>query len=619
MRQLIGVVLLLFCSGLAYGQGVVVIAGGGYEGDIGDESSWSYLLYKRLVENGDTNADGVVKVAILATDAPTDTFMKDYFVWIGTRVGKVVTAKDFHIPTRADANSSLVNEIIDYDVVFLKGGDQGVYYDEWNETLLETSIRQVASRGGAIGGTSAGAMSLAGYSFSGGQDMISADVLTDSHTAYLNDVSLPGTSGIHTDFFSFVPGVVIDTHYTQRGRMGRMIGIMGKAVQDFADRNILAIGLEQKTGLAISNGIAEVIGVGEVAFIRESPTAQLQRTPGRPLVYTGLVLDRLTHGWLYDLAARAPITSLLPAGVMAVNYAGDGSANSGALSINGATESDSAKFEYRASYYPSDYVLTSTTATTYIRNSIGFTDAGNSNNRMDKQETLFRALYDRPSDTAFLIYRGSSVTRTSTEPDIVSFAKTGASLPEVATIVIDAKTTTYRGLSPFISTYASDGGSLRAAALVNLTVHVLAETSTRGYRYNVRTHTLVSGGSSSTLVEIEPNNSRSSAQNLITATYPLTLAGYISSSSDKDYFKVELEPGQKISVQLQVPSAGDYDLYFMSSSGSTLTRSVNNGYGASEALTYTNKSTKTNTYYIEIESYRGASATSAYRLTMGRP
>ncbi len=619
MKSLIRVlVLLVYFSSLVYGQGTVVIAGGGYEGDIGDEASWSYLLYKRLVENGDTNGDGVVKVAILATDAPTDTFMKDYFVWIGTRVGRTVVAKDFHIPKRADANSSLVNEIAGYDAVFIKGGDQGVYYDEWNETLLETNIRQVTDRGGAIGGTSAGAMSLAGYSFSGGQDMISTDVLTNSHTPYLNDASLPGTSGIHTDFFSFVPGVVIDTHYTQRGRMGRMIGIMGKAVQDFADRNIVAIGLEQKTGLCIRDGVAEVIGVGEVAFIRESPTAQLQRAVNRPLFYTGLILDRLTHGWRYDLAARTPITSSLPAGVVAVSYAGDSSANSGSLTINGATEGDSAKFQYVASYYPSDYSLTPTTATTYIRNSIGFTDAGNSNNRMDKQESIFRALYDRPSDTAFLVYKGSSVTRSS-EPDIVSFVKTGASLPEVATIVIDAKTVTYKGLSPFISTYASDGGDLRAAALINLTLHVLAETSTRGYRYNTRTHTVVTSGDNPALFEIEPNNSRSSAQNLITSTYPLTLTGYISSSSDKDYFKVELAPGQKITVQLEVPSAGDYDLYFMNSSGSTLTRSVNNGYGASESLTYTNRGTKTSTYYIEIESYRGSSTSSAYRLTVTKP
>ncbi|MCS6884347.1 MAG: Type 1 glutamine amidotransferase-like domain-containing protein [Acidobacteriota bacterium] len=603
---------MLLASVNAYSQGVVVVAGGGYEGDIGNTSSWSYLLYKRLVENGDTNGDGVVKVAILATEPPADNFLRDYFVWLGTQVGRQVAAKDFHIPRRADANSSMVNEIGGYDVVFIKGGDQGVYYDEWNETLLEINIRQVASRGGAIGGTSAGAMSLAEYSFSGGRDLVSTDVLADSHTSYLNDASLPGTSGIHADFFSFVPKVVIDTHYTQRARMGRLIGIMAKAVEDFADRNLLAIGIEQKTGLVIRNGIAEVVGVGEVAFLRESASSVLRRTAGRPLFYTDLVLDRLTHGWRYDLTRRVPVTDVLPAGVVPVSYAGSGSANSGALTIDGAIEADAAKFNYRASYYPNDYSLITSSLSTYIRNAIGFTDCGNIDNRMDKQETIFRALYDRPSDTAFLVHRGGAITRMASEPDVVSFARAG-SASEVATIVISGKTATYKGLSPFISNYASRGGSLRAAALTNLTVHVLAESSIQGYRYNTRTCELIFSGGS-ILAEVEPNDSRSSAQNL--AFLPVTVRGYISSTADKDYFKIQLAPGQRVTVTLQVPAAGDYDLYFMNSKGNTLVRSVNSGYGIPESLTYTNTSSKMAVFYVEVESYRGASTTSEYVLTI---
>ncbi|MBL8150345.1 MAG: Type 1 glutamine amidotransferase-like domain-containing protein, partial [Blastocatellia bacterium] len=526
-------------------------------------------------------------------------------------------AKNYQVASRADANSSAISEIQNADVIFIKGGDQGQYYDDWNETLLESHIRTVVqTRNGAIGGTSAGAMSLAEYSFSGGQDMISSDVLADSHSSFLNDASLSGTSGIHTDFFSFIDNVVVDTHYTQRGRLGRLLGLLGKSVQDFGTREILAVGLEQKTGLFIKNGVAEVIGVGAIDFIKESSNSTLSRIPGRPLFYTNLVLDRLTHGWKYNLATRSVNTTALPSGTLAVTYPGDGSSNSGSLSIVGATEADNSKFNYRVTYYPSNYSLSATTATTFIRNAIGFTDSGNSTTRPDKQENIFRALYDRTGDIGFLVFAGSSVTRTATNPDIVSFSKSSTN-SEVATIVIDGKTVTHKGLSPYISTYASNGGSLRAAALVNLTVHVLAESASRNRSFNTRTHEIVDTPAV-TISEIESNNSLSTAQSLLSVSYPAVITGTISSSSDKDYFKVELRAGETISLSLVVPSVADYDLYFMNSRGNTLTRSVNSGRGVSESLSFTNTGSKTATYYISVESFSGSSTTSTYTLTVSK-
>lgn len=37
--------------------GVVVLSGGGPEGDIGVTTDWSYSLYKKLIDNGDTTGD----------------------------------------------------------------------------------------------------------------------------------------------------------------------------------------------------------------------------------------------------------------------------------------------------------------------------------------------------------------------------------------------------------------------------------------------------------------------------------------------------------------------------------------------------------------------------------
>ncbi|MFC7759847.1 hypothetical protein ACFQY4_18855 [Catellatospora bangladeshensis] len=66
-----------------------------------------------------------------------------------------------------------------------------------------------------------------------------------------------------------------------------------------------------------------------------------------------------------------------------------------------------------------------------------------------------------------------------------------------------------------------------------------------------------------------------------------------------------------------IPSAYDADLYLLSSSGSTLVRSVNDGAGADESLTYTRTATGSTTVYVELEAYSG-SGSAAYSCTVAK-
>lgn len=467
--------------------GVFVAAGGGSEGDQGDTSSWSYKLYKKLLTSGDVNKDGQVKVAILST-AVEDAWLPNYFLWLGA-----TQAVNVRVSTVAAANdASVVGTVATADVVFLKGGDQGQYYDLWNNTLLESNLRSVVTNGGSLGGTSAGAMSLARYCFSGGQDLISLDVLQDAQTAYLSDASAGG-SGIHTDFLGFVDAV-IDTHYTARARLGRLLGILGKAVQDNNNKAILAIGIEERTGLVISGTTAEVIGVGSVDFIQQTSSSVLRRDAKRPLYYTNLRQDRLTEGWKFNLSTRLPDTAALPSGTVTVKYAGDSSANSGSLTIQGTSYGDEGRYARTIDYDPDRYATALGTYTTFIRNSLGLNDAHNSDYRGDILESMYRALYDYPSYSGFLLATQGQLYRASSSADQVQFQRnTQQAGVEAATLVIDGKTVTHKGLSPYISNSDTGSKTLRAATLVNARVHVLAETSSRGAKYNSRTHAVVGG------------------------------------------------------------------------------------------------------------------------------
>jgi hypothetical protein len=116
-----------------------------------------------------------------------------------------------------------------------------------------------------------------------------------------------------------------------------------------------------------------------------------------------------------------------------------------------------------------------------------------------------------------------------------------------------------------------------------------------------------------TATEKESNNTIATANALGTAT---TVTGFISSATDKDYFKIDLPANKKIRIDMAGPSGVDYDLYLVTSSGAGLASSE--GTTASESLTYTNGASA-RTVYVKVQSYSGFNAASAYTLTISYP
>ena len=394
------------------GAGLLVVAGGGTVGTQGDTTAWSFLLYRTLLQHGDIDGDGIIKVAIVGA-AATTSLPVSYVQWMGGVLGLNVAATQYIVPDIASANNEVTTaKVAAADVIFMDGGNEALYYDAWNGTALESAILTASGLGAAIGGTSAGAMAMSQYCFCGNTGLQASQVMADARTIWLDDQSIPGTSAIHTDFLNILAGIYVEPHFTTKGKLGRLMGVLARAVEDNADPSILAIGLDERTGLIISNDTAQVVGIGMATFMHESPTTVRIRDGGRPLVYTDMVSDNLTHGWLYDLALHAPITSTLPVGVTPFVWQGPGTTlNAGALTIQGVIETDKTKFQRVATYYPSNYTLVQTTAPVYVRNGIGFTDAGNTTKRGYKQETLLRALVSWPSHLGVFAFSGDSLVR----------------------------------------------------------------------------------------------------------------------------------------------------------------------------------------------------------------
>lgn len=471
----------------APGPGVVVLAGGGSEGDIGEGEAWSATLYASLLAGGDVTGDGAVTVAILSA-SEEKSWLARYFESLGAD-----RAFGLLLDSPEDADDAALDALFDeVDAVFIAGGDQGLYYDLWNDRRIEALIREVhEQRGGGVGGTSAGAMSMAAFAVTGGSDFVSEDVLRDACTDWMLDAS-DGGSPIHTDFFGFVGGALIDTHFVERARLGRLAGSMAWAIADGAPSSLLGIGLESQTGLVIRDGKAAVIGRGGVSFLRARETSMLDRRCGQPLLWTDLALDVLTEGWTYDLSAGAVEEGEPPVGAEPLTSTVEGLVEEGDWWVDGDQPDHEARFARVIDRGPHPYSTSAGTDPPLLLEAVAVLDAHDSDRRAPAQEALFRALADYPSSSGFVVDYGSGLSRPDEASPLVCFeASPIITDGEAATLVIDASAARWRSLASQPSAYDSGDGSLHAAGLVGLTLHILADSEGRGLCYDTRSRLVV--------------------------------------------------------------------------------------------------------------------------------
>ncbi|HWJ93692.1 MAG TPA: S8 family peptidase [Telluria sp.] len=115
--------------------------------------------------------------------------------------------------------------------------------------------------------------------------------------------------------------------------------------------------------------------------------------------------------------------------------------------------------------------------------------------------------------------------------------------------------------------------------------------------------------------EVESNNSLSTANSV--STSGTVVKGTMGSSTDSDYFLVQLPAGKTLSATL-TPGTGtaDYDLYIYNSAGTLLARSEN-GAGATDSASSANSGSTTAARYVRVLYYSGPTgSTGTYSLRL---
>ena len=193
-----------------------------------------------------------------------------------------------NIETREKANDiEVLDRIKNADVIFFTGGDQLRLTSIFGGTAIhDLLLEKYLQEDFLYVGTSAGAACASKYMIYQGS----------SREALLKG-EIKITSGL-----GFMDNVIIDTHFVQRGRIGRLFqAVVGNP-------KTLGIGLGEDTGLLIKNGDSmEALGSGLVIIVDGRQIIDTNITDvelGEPISIKNLVVHVMSQADVYCLATN---------------------------------------------------------------------------------------------------------------------------------------------------------------------------------------------------------------------------------------------------------------------------------------------------------------------------
>ncbi len=195
---------------------------------------------------------------------------------------------------REDANDRrLAGMLADATAVFMTGGNQLRLSSVIGGTLLGRAIVERHRAGAVIAGTSAGASAIASHMVAFG---------TSGATPKQRMTQMSAGLGL-------LPGVLIDQHFEQRNRFGRLLALVAQSPA------LLGMGIDEDTAALVSpRSVLEVLGKGSVTIIDPAniQTDAYEVKRYRPIMVSGVALHSLPSGYRFDIRRRKLMAPLRP-------------------------------------------------------------------------------------------------------------------------------------------------------------------------------------------------------------------------------------------------------------------------------------------------------------------
>lgn len=230
--------------------------------------------------------DGYDKVTVIATASgvPDEVLPVYESVFKRLGAGSVCTLGVRDRKEAADPQS--IAMIADSGVIFFTGGDQLRLTNVLGGSDMLEAIRERFQSGAVLAGTSAGAVALSTTMiYNGG----AADALRKG--------SVKMSSGL-----GFVEGLIIDSHFLERGRFTRLMEVGATNPEH------LGVGLGEDAAVIIHpNRVLEAVGSGHVILVDSRDLASsnvAELAIGEPVAIENVIMHALISGHGYDVDNR---------------------------------------------------------------------------------------------------------------------------------------------------------------------------------------------------------------------------------------------------------------------------------------------------------------------------
>ncbi|GHC42570.1 cyanophycinase [Ulvibacter litoralis] len=249
------------------------------------------ILSRVVKESGGTNAS----IIIIPTASSIPAEVGENYLAAFSKLGCTnLHVMDIREREQSDdpANLELMKKA---DCVMFSGGDQSNITKKIGGTKLHKIMSEkYTNEPFVIAGTSAGAMCMS-------KEMITGGGIKEAFTKGATRMG---------EGMSFIPELIIDSHFIRRGRFGRL----AEAVAKFP--KIIGIGLAEDTGLIIKGNKFEVIGSGMVIVFNARKAKHNNRKvikEGDAMSLTNLKTHILANGDRFNIEKKSILVSPLSA------------------------------------------------------------------------------------------------------------------------------------------------------------------------------------------------------------------------------------------------------------------------------------------------------------------
>lgn len=202
----------------------------------------------------------------------------------------------------AASDPKVLKAIKNADGIFLGGGKQFLYADYWKGTLFGEALDAHVSAGRPLGGSSAGLAVLGQFCYTA---HVTARLTSEKAMKNPFDKSITLENNfLHLDLMR---GVITDTHFSPRGRLGRLVTFVARIEAENKVEQVLGIGVDEKTALCVeASGSARVFATapeGRAWFVMPQQTPEVL-SAGKPLTYREVKVVGADSGSEIDLLKR---------------------------------------------------------------------------------------------------------------------------------------------------------------------------------------------------------------------------------------------------------------------------------------------------------------------------